>query len=140
VVEVVVGELPVDDVARDGVMVVVVVDEPVADEPAVGGGFTPTDEPSLLEEAVSVEELAVVDEVDADERVLEGGGDDEPAPAGAVRPGSGEPATSPAPCAVADVARGTPGNGGFGWWGRTPSSWRASRAMVAKVGADAAAP
>ena len=59
---------------------------------------------------------------------------------GVARPGNGAPAISPAPVADAAPVRGTPGAGGSLGMGRMPSSWRASRAIVAKVGAEAAAP
>jgi hypothetical protein len=59
---------------------------------------------------------------------------------GVARPGSGVPAISPAPVADAGVTRGTPGAGGCLGIGGMLNSSRASRAMVAKVGADAAAP
>jgi len=59
---------------------------------------------------------------------------------GVASPGRGAPAISPAPVADSDVARGTPGAGGSLGIGGMANSWRASRAMVAKVGADAAAP
>lgn len=59
---------------------------------------------------------------------------------GVARPGRGAPAISPAPVADCDVASGTPGAGGSLGRGWIPSSCSASRAIVAKVGADAAAP
>lgn len=59
---------------------------------------------------------------------------------GLVRPGSGVPAISPAPVAEAFVDNGTPGAGGsFGSGGMLNSS-SAARAILANVGADAAAP
>jgi hypothetical protein len=59
---------------------------------------------------------------------------------GVESPGRGVPATSPAPVALSGVTMGTPGAGGSGLWGGIFSSWRASLAIVANVGADAAAP
>jgi hypothetical protein len=59
---------------------------------------------------------------------------------GVARPGSGAPATSPASVADLGLANGTPGAGGCLGSGGMPSSCSASRAIVANVGADAAAP
>jgi hypothetical protein len=116
---------------------------------AVGGGWPDGDVVELVE-AVDDETGWVVGPVDVDDvgevlAVVEGDVDEgdvvvDTLVTGLVIPGSGVPAISPAPVADALVDNGTPGAGGsFGIGGMLNSS-RAARAILANVGAEAAAP
>ena len=101
----------------------------------MGGGLPEGDVVELVDvdDVVELDDVAVVAVVEDD---VVG----ETFVTGLVMPGSGVPAISPAPVAEAFVDSGTPGAGGsFGIGGMLNSS-SAARAILANVGAEAAAP